>query len=224
VHVSINREKNQASEIISTLNKENIDKLQHLFRTCHALVVNRPLTDYNWLCTLDEMKGLTLGNTYRNIMSAKIFINAMAEIELQKVTSVLCKAQFATIIGDGSTDASVKEQEMWFLRTCQQGEINVKFFGVQSASKANAENIVLGVKSLVSGNLGMDWPEFASKLVGLSCDGASVMTGCRSGVKALLEKDSPCIVTIHCLAHRLELCLKDATQKIKIYDKAINVL
>lgn len=65
----------------------------------------------------------------------------------------------------------------------------------------------------------MDWNEISNKLVGLSCDGASVMTGCKSGVRAILEKDCPSIVTIHCMAHRLELSLKDVAKKLKTYER-----
>jgi hypothetical protein len=41
-----------------------------MFRNCHALVVkNRPLSDYEWMCELDETKGIILGKTYRNTES-----------------------------------------------------------------------------------------------------------------------------------------------------------
>lgn len=53
----------------------------------------------------------------------------------------------------------------------------------------------------------MDWNEISNKLVGLSCDGARVMT------------DGPSIVTIHCMAHRLQLSLKDVTKKLKTYER-----
>lgn len=76
------RYESDAAKIVQTLNKENFDKLNKMFRTCHALVKNnRPLIDFNWLCQLDEMKGLKIGNTYRNSSSAKTFIEAIAENE-----------------------------------------------------------------------------------------------------------------------------------------------
>jgi hypothetical protein len=49
-----------------------------MFRNCHALVVkNRPLSDYEWMCQLDETKGIILGKTYRNTGSVKSFIAAI---------------------------------------------------------------------------------------------------------------------------------------------------
>ena len=57
----------------------------------------------------------------------------------------------------------------------------------------------------------------------LACVGASVMLGSKAGVSALLRREQPCLISIHCMAHRLELALKDA-QKKKLYDKTINSL
>jgi hypothetical protein len=89
------------------LNSENFEKLNKMFRTCHAMVKNnRPLSDFVWLCQLDEMKGMIVGQTYRNVTSAKMFINAIVEVEFNRVKSVITEGQFMCLIGDGSTDVS----------------------------------------------------------------------------------------------------------------------
>lgn len=75
-------EESEARKIISTLNKENFEKLEKMFRTCHALIKNnRPLSDFTWICDLDEVKGYDLGRTYRNIKSAKVFIQCIADVK-----------------------------------------------------------------------------------------------------------------------------------------------
>lgn len=94
-----------------------------MFRNCHSIIMNnRPLTDYLWLCELDEIKGIDVGQTYRNIMSAKSFIKAISDDEFKKVKMDLLNTNYLCIIGDGSTDSSVMEQEMWFARTCRHGK------------------------------------------------------------------------------------------------------
>lgn len=98
------------------------------------------------------------------------------------------------------------------------------FIGVQDTEKADANGIVNGLKSLVERNLTLSFDCFLSKVVSLSCDGASVMVGCRNGVGALLKKIQPSIVVMHCMAHRLELSLKDAAKKHALYDKVVRVL
>ena len=67
------REESSAAKIIQTLNKDIFIKLDKMFRNCHALIVkNRPLSDYAWMCQLDETKGNILEKTYTE--SVKSFI------------------------------------------------------------------------------------------------------------------------------------------------------
>ena len=219
------KEESDAGKIIMNLNKDIYEKLVRMFRNCHALISNcRPLSDFVWLCQLDTMKGLQMGETYRNVMSAKNFVTAIAHVEFRKIAQIVDEAKFLCVIGDGSTDTSIREQEMWFVRLCIKGDIKVYFIGIESAERADAEHIVSGLKNIILENLVMDSAEFIRKLVSLGCDGASVMVGCKAGVSALLKQEQPCLVTVHCMAHRLELCLKDAAKKVSVYDKIINTL
>ena len=50
--------------------------------------------------------------------------------------------------------------------------------------------------------------------MGLGSDGASVMTGVRSGVSTRLKADNLYIVNIHCVAHRLALAAAQASDKV----------
>ena len=60
--------------------------------------------------------------------------------------------------------------------------------------------------------MGVDQP---AKLVGFGCDGANVNLG-DGGLKGKLEVERPWLITTWCLAHRLELALKDAL-KVTIF-------
>ena len=214
-----------AGKIIIQLNQHIIVKLDKMFRNCHALVIkNRPISDFSWLCDLDDMKGLDLGLTYRNTNAAKLFIKSIAELEFSKVSEATQDSKFVCFIGDGSTDSSIKEQEMWYVRSCVKGNISINFIGVHAAERADASSIVEGLKETVETNLKIDWVDISHKMVALACDGASVMLGAKAGVGALLTKEQPSLIAIHCMAHRLELALKDASKKLKLYDKSINVL
>ena len=86
--------------------------------------------------------------------------------------------------------------------------------GVKHVEKANAIGIFEAIKSVVTSYV--DWDVFLSKLVALGCDGAKVMTGKVGGVSALLSKEQPNIITVHCFAHRLELALKDSVKKCNL--------
>ncbi|XP_060563884.1 uncharacterized protein LOC132723223 [Ruditapes philippinarum] len=123
----------EAGKLVQKLNDENFKKMAILFRTAHALAIhNRPFTDFIWMCELDSVKNVNVGETYRNEAAAKTFINYIAKNEITKVSSRISTSKFLCIIGDGSTDASVKEQEMWFVRYCREGIISTDFIGVDS--------------------------------------------------------------------------------------------
>ena len=139
-----------AGKMILQLNSAVVDRLDKMFRNCHALVIkNRPISDFNWLCDLDIMKGINLGETYCNTEVAKIFIRSIAELELSEISNNIQESNFICFIGNGSTDSSVKEQEMWFVRSCMKGNISVDFIGVHAAERADAGSIVQGLKETV---------------------------------------------------------------------------
>ena len=51
-----------AAKIVQSLNKNVFNGMTNLFRNVHALIKKRsPITDFIWMCELDEMKGV-LGN------------------------------------------------------------------------------------------------------------------------------------------------------------------
>ena len=92
-------------------------------------------TDYTWLCELDETKDVNLGKTYRTAEYAKVFTHYIANVECNKVSDQIRNAQFVTVLSDGSTDSSITEQEMFFVRTCRSGEVLVTFAGIKKVEK-----------------------------------------------------------------------------------------
>lgn len=50
------------------------------------------------------------------------------------------------------------------------------------------------------------------------------ISGKKSGVAAILKKSRPYLVSVHCLAHRLELSFKDTIKSMKMYDRLITLL
>ena len=71
-----------AEQSIQKMNRAVFDNLDKLFRNAHAIAKNnRPFSDYVWMATLDERKGLFLGETYRNENACKEFIHSIANME-----------------------------------------------------------------------------------------------------------------------------------------------
>ena len=70
-----------------------------------------------------------------------------------------------------------------------------------------------------------DTSENDNKIIGYTCDGASVNTSHENGVIVLMQKEiSPCIVLVKCLAHRLELAYKEALKQITLNNKVALLL
>ncbi|XP_061193371.1 zinc finger protein 862-like [Saccostrea echinata] len=104
-----------------------------------------------------------------------------------------------------------------------KGKVEVKFIGCKWVTKADAKGVFLAMKRAVEG-VRLDWSLTHKKMVGLGSDGAAVMTGKKTGVAALLKEHHPSIISIHCLAHRLELAYKDALKGIKVAEKVVSGL
>ena len=168
------------------------------------------------MCDLDEAKGLDIGTTYRNDKAAKLFTYFIAETERNRIRDSLSKSKFLYVISDGTTDASFQETEIVYVRSSNEGQINVYFSEVTNVQKADAsalcDMMLKGAKNLC--------PEFESKLVATDTDGASSMMGCKTGaVQRMREKlQKPHLIGIHCNGHKLELAFKDTLkQKIQLY-------
>lgn len=199
-----------AFEIVSKMDKNNQTKLEHLFRNVHALVKhNKSLTDYAWVCVLDEQKGVDIGQSYRTNFSAQQFAHVIASHEKCILAETLKDISFISITCDGSTDSASKEQEIVFVQYCHKGNIFTKFIGIDTPERADADGILkcmLGIFTRMDPVFNEDFLQ--KKLVAIGCDGAAVMTGRKDGVAKKLQGIQPALITVHCHAHRCDILIE----------------
>ena len=189
-------------------------------RNAYYVIKNgRPFSDFPKLCLLDESKGLTTGKAYRNIRGCVEFLTAIAESIRIETSELLSRAKFLSLTMDGTTDVAGDEQENLYLRCCIAGEVINKYISTYMPLSATSEGVYQCLINEVKQN-DIDM----NKLVGFGSDGAATMMGIRNGVGTRLKGICPDITLIHCLAHRLELCFKDAIKKSQYYDKAQTLL
>ncbi|XP_071509517.1 zinc finger protein 862-like [Diadema antillarum] len=191
--------KSPAEMMVTTLNPLSLARLQLLFRNAHAVAVHcRPFSDFSWMAELDAAKGL--------------------DVERLKLKEDLERAKYISLISDGTTDASITEAEILYVRYAIDGTTKTHFVGVSSVAKADAESITRTITDGLDKNLQINSEVLKKKLIGFGSDGASVMMGKNSGVATLLKtRHSPVLQAVHCTAYRLELAFKDALKNVALY-------
>ena len=72
-------------------------------------------TNYPALCQLEEKHGVAVGSAYRNQNAGKSFCHFIAESKRECLTQKLAKAQFFSILMDGSTDIGNIDDEIFLV-------------------------------------------------------------------------------------------------------------
>jgi hypothetical protein len=106
-----------AGKSLKILKQAERHKVAYLFRNSHAVAKqNRPISDYKWLCKVDQAKKLDIGNTYVNDKAAVDFISCIAQCEKEKTVHILNDSSFFSFMMDGTTDIS--GGNIYFFKRC----------------------------------------------------------------------------------------------------------
>jgi hypothetical protein len=191
------------------------DKIKRKFETAYVIVKeNLSFSKMKSICQLEERHGADLGKEYQNDKGCATFVEFIAKEQQEILQKSLESCNFFSIQADGTTDAGNKEVEMflvvYFDHSSQNGKVVVKnkFFGLRNLKSATAEGLLESFKRAMESVHVDSWQ---TKMIGFGCDGANVNIA-QGGLKGLLQKEQPWIFVFWCLAHRLELSLKDATK------------
>ncbi|CAI5476524.1 unnamed protein product [Closterium sp. Yama58-4] len=147
------------------------------------------------------------------------FVEAMAEHLVTRQLVDVKESAWYSLSFDESTDRARGKHLIMYVTFERAEAVVSQFLALLSLERCDAAALYdTIVKCLWSKDMSMD------KLVGVSTDGASVMTGKKNGVVALLRKRCPWLVAVHCVAHREALAAKDAAKSFKefnVIDKMI---
>ena len=128
----------------------------------------------------------------------------------------IAEAKFFSLLIDGSTDKANADNEVFMAVWCDTDGSDEKihtqtsYFHVGRPSTVDAaglfQNLSIALQKLgcTKGDV-----EHCSKLVGIWSDGAAANIA-RGGLKGLVEAELDWVFWMWCLAHRLELAVKDA--------------
>ena len=192
------------------------DKLIKLFNIAYYVAKEEePFTKFPKLVNLHFKNGLNFGNTYKNDHACQTFIDNIAKTMNTSLEEKIRAARFFSIMSDSSVDRSVQDQEIIYITYIENGlPVNVMLTMVV-LQHANSQGILDAIMSGLH-QAGLSEEDLKAKLVGFGCDGASVMIGHRNGVSARLKEMFGSLVTIWCVAHRLELAALDSMKSFSI--------
>ena len=201
--------------------EKTLIRMDKLFRTVYYLVKNeRPFTDFKDLLQLQKCNGLEMGETYFTDKAAKDFACVIADVYFNDLKELLHGADYFSVFCDGSTDRSETDKELIMIKILKKHYPNMLFLSFEEPPTTKAPGILAALDNAFTK---FDFPDWKSKLIGFCSDGASVNMGHVRGVSTLLKQQSPWIISVWCLVHRLELAVKDAF-KSTYMDTVIEIL
>lgn len=201
-----------ATQIGQGLNKmavEDRERMQHLFNASYTVCKEElPFTKYVPICQLLEKCGVSLGESYRTDRAAAEFSDQISGVMKKTLENDLKNARYLSVLCDGSTDTSVKSQELFYVLFLQKnGEATCKFLSAETADDEDAAGLMEAMTEAFD-RFGV--VNFNSKLAAAGMDGASVNMGKNTGLAARLKVIAPWLTAVHCFNHRLELAAADA--------------
>ena len=148
----------------------------------------------------------------RNTIATKT-VELYEKVIRPELTATVRESPFWSVIADDSTDSAVQEQCCVYARFIDMKKyaLSTRFLSFQRlVGHPDAETIYQGIMQVIGGlNLPLE------KLVGFTCDGASVMISSNQGVLGKLRQSvNSKLFSVHCPPHRLVLASKTAQREI----------
>ena len=179
----------------------------------HVIKNEDPYTDYPKLLKL-QTKNIVLQllknktqSSYATDDIGAILGNFIGHCNVDLLKKDLDKINYFSVLTDGSTDASITEQEAMYILLLNDGVPKAWYFSVESVKNTNAAGIHNSTQTVFN-RFGVT--KFEDRIVGLNADGTSINMGPLNGLEKIVKDSTPWLQLVHCLNHRVKLSLKDA--------------
>ena len=190
-----------------------------IFRTAYKVAKgNQSFNNFEMEIDLQEMNGIDMGRILHSTNACINIVNHIStEMRQKLVKEVVNSKSKMSLMIDESTTLSGKSTLIVYLRSCTEGTemkepVNL-FLDLVELQSVTANGIFTALLDCLK-YYGMGEEYLKNYLVSVTCDGASVMLGCRSGVKKLLTDKFPSVIFWHCANHRLELSVADTVKDV----------
>ena len=146
-------------------------------------------------------------------------LQLMALTILRDISSSIVKSGFFTVMADECTDIANKEQFVVCIRWVDNSLVDHEdVIGVYNVGTIDATTLTSAIHDVLL-RMGLK----LSMCRGQCYDGASNMTGSKTGVATRLMAEEPCALLTHCYGHALNLAVGDAIKQSKVCHDALDV-
>lgn len=137
--------------------------------------------------------------------------DAIGDILTDATRDKLSASPYVSVLLDESCDISVTKKLLLYAKTVSNDfDVDTHFVKNVHIPDGKAETIFTTVKKVLN-----EYNITYDKVVAVGSDGASVMTGSKNGFVAMVKKqESPFVIGVHCMAHRLALCTSQAADRV----------
>jgi Domain of unknown function (DUF4371) len=209
----------------SVRKSESLFKKQHETKICETSRVFRTayecaksqlsFSEHTRLIQLQQCNGLKLGNVLFSYHSCENILTHIAQ-EMRKdlIDYIVQNDCVFAIMVDESTTVSQQQGLIVYIRTEFDGSAETYFLGLVHVEKCTAEQVYNVLLKLLI-DVGLSLELLKRKLIAFCSDGASTMLGSQKGVATLIKNNiNPNVRIFHCMAHRLELSVRDIAESV----------
>ena len=207
-------------EKCETETRSNLIITENMFRTVYAeTLLNIPLDSHKDIVMLQELNGINMGKHHYERTSATCIMSFISEQMAKRLVSMLQTTPYPiALIVDTSTDSSNNNYLIVYFKTIEYHKPTVYFYrilGVKSEKAIDLKKLIFDAFE-EDGILGI----MKERLIGFTSDGASVMIGKHNGLGTLISQEvTNKLFITHCMAHKLELAIGHAFDKIQKFRK-----
>ena len=154
---------------------------------------------------------ISQGVEYTSAASVHGFLSALNHVIEEKTIKKLCESPYVAVLTDKSTDRVVNKRLIIYAKVCDKMNMRPSTLFVSNVNISDGTG--KGISNVIYNE--MEQRKVApEKIMGLGSDGASVMTGKKTGVTGMMMQKNPIMVNVHCVAHRLALCTSQAAANV----------
>ncbi|XP_048037434.1 E3 SUMO-protein ligase KIAA1586-like [Megalobrama amblycephala] len=204
---------NKVLEVNANLMQETATSFRSAYMVAKEKMAYRKLPA---VMSLQKLNGANVGNVHKSDHAcAEIIGHIASEMRAKFVSKIKELGSRISITIDESTVHGLAYMIIYV--RCDMtgtGEVDNVFLDIVELSEGtDAESMYKSLRNSLR-QAGLDDEFLGKNLICIATDGAAVLTGRVGGLVTKLKQDFPKVQSIHCLAHRLELAVKDSLKEV----------